>query len=71
MIGCIVASEILGLTMLIFYTILAGSKFWHTGAFEVKKETNTDNRTNSLDVNISSDLLGVSEVQVRIMNGGK
>jgi hypothetical protein len=61
----------LGLTMLIFYTILAGSKFWHTGAFEVKKETNTDNRTNSLDVNISSDLLGVSEVQVRIMNGGK
>ncbi|XP_028398528.1 mediator of RNA polymerase II transcription subunit 17-like [Dendronephthya gigantea] len=45
----------------------AGSKFWHAGAFEVKKETNTEEGTNNLDVNISSDLLGVSEVQVRIV----
>ena len=50
--------------------ILAGSKFWHNGAFEVKKETDTDNRTSSLEVNISSDLLGVSEVQVHIVNTG-
>ena len=52
-------------------SFLAGSKFWHAGAFEVKKETNTDEGTNSLDVNISSDLLGVSEVRVRIVNRGK
>ena len=51
---------------------LAGSKFWHTGAFEVKKETNTDSTANSLiDVNISSDLLGLSEVQVRVTDRGR
>ena len=50
---------------------LAGSKFWHTGAFEVKKETNADNIANSLiDVNISSDLSGLSEVQVRVTDRG-
>lgn len=51
-----------------FFLCLAGSRFWHTGAFEVKKEKNTENKANSLDVNISSDLLGVSEVQVSILD---
>lgn len=48
----------------------AGSKFWHTGAFEVRKETSAEDNDsiNSVDVNISSDLNGISEVQVRIIN---
>lgn len=48
--------------------IPAGSKFWHTGAFEVQKESSTEDidSTNPVDVNISSDLSGISEVQVHI-----
>ncbi|XP_046847873.1 mediator of RNA polymerase II transcription subunit 17-like isoform X1 [Xenia sp. Carnegie-2017] len=47
----------------------AGSRFWHSGAFEVKKDTNTEDRKSSLDVNISTDLRGVREMQVKILHG--
>ena len=55
------------------FCFVAGSKFWHTGAFEVRKETSTEDcdNNNAVDVNISSDLGGTGEVQVHIINDGE
>ena len=56
---------------LLILLFVAGSKFWHTGAFEVKKQNipGENDNLNSVDVNISSDLNGLSQVQVRVLTG--
>ena len=56
-----------------YLSLVAGSKFWHPGMFEVKKtedipEEERDESGCPLTVRVSSDLEGCSRVKVRIID---